>query len=79
VRRFKSYDPVNGAYKLEYHRLDTNESSAVTEYVYIGPLLRLLMEQNFELIEAIALDYSFIDVYRKPSENTRCLDQGLTI
>lgn len=66
IRRFNGYDPANGAYTMDYHRLSTNEHCEVTEYVYIGPLLRLLMEVNFELVESITLDHSFIDVYRKP-------------
>jgi SAM-dependent methyltransferase len=65
ARRFKGYDPANGAYKMEYHRLSTNETYECTEYVYIGPLLRLLMELTFEFVRSIRLDHSFMDVYIK--------------
>jgi SAM-dependent methyltransferase len=65
IRRFKGYDPANGAYKMEYCRLSTNEIYEVTEYVYIGPLIRLLMEVKFEFMQSIQLDHSFLDVYIK--------------
>jgi SAM-dependent methyltransferase len=65
VRRFIEYDPANGAYKMEYRRLSTNETYEVTEYVYIGPLIRLLMEMRFEFVQSIRLDHSFMDVYIK--------------
>jgi SAM-dependent methyltransferase len=62
ARRFIEYDPANGAYKMEYHRLSTNETYECIEYVYIGPLIRLMMELRFELVRSIQLDYSFMDV-----------------
>ena len=63
VRRFKGYDPANSAYTMEYCRLSTNETYEATEYVYVGPLIRLLMEVKFEFIKSIKLDNSFMDVY----------------
>jgi SAM-dependent methyltransferase len=63
VRRFIEYDPAIGAYKMEYRRLSTDEIYEGTEYVYIGPLIRLLMEVRFEFVQSIQLDYSFMDVY----------------
>ncbi len=65
IRRFKGYDPANSSYKMEYCRLSTNEIYEVTEYVYIGPLMRLLMEVKFEFIQSLQLDHSFLDVYIK--------------
>jgi SAM-dependent methyltransferase len=65
VRRFKEYDPVIGAYKMEYRRLSTNETYEATGYVYTGPLIRLLMEVRFEFVQSIRLDHSFMDVYIK--------------
>ncbi len=65
VRRFKGYDPVTSAYTMEYRRLSTNETYECTEYVYIGPLIRLLMEVRFEFVQSIRLDQSFMDVYIK--------------
>ena len=65
-RRFKGYDPANSAYKMEYCRLSTNEVYEVTEYVYVGPLIRLLMEVKFKFIQSKQLDHSFLDVYSKP-------------
>jgi len=65
VRRFKEYDPVIGAYKMEYRRLSTNETYEATGYVYTGPLIRLLMEVRFEFVQSIRLDHSFMDVYVK--------------
>lgn len=65
VRRFKEYDPVIGAFRMEYRRLSTNETYEGTEYVYIGPLIRLLMEMRFEFVQSIRLDHSFMDVYIK--------------
>ena len=64
-RRFKEYDPVIGAYKMEYRRLSTNETYEATGYVYIGPLIRLLLEVRFEFVQSIRLDHSFMDVYVK--------------
>jgi 2-polyprenyl-3-methyl-5-hydroxy-6-metoxy-1,4-benzoquinol methylase len=63
VRRFKGYDPTTSAYTMEFRRLSTNEICEITEYVYVGPLIRLLMEARFEFVQAIHLDHSFIDVY----------------
>jgi SAM-dependent methyltransferase len=65
VRRFIEYDPVISAYKMEYHRLSTNETYEGTEYVYIGPLLRLLLEVRFEFVQSTQLEHSFMDVYIK--------------
>jgi 2-polyprenyl-3-methyl-5-hydroxy-6-metoxy-1,4-benzoquinol methylase len=65
VRRFKGYDPAMSAYKMEYRRLSTNETYEVTEYVYVGPLIRLLMEVRFEFVQSTRLDHSFMDVYIK--------------
>ena len=65
VRHFKGYDSANSAYTMEFRRLSTNESCEVTEYVYLGPLIRLLMEAKFKFVQSIELDYSFIDVYTK--------------
>ena len=63
ARRFKGYDPATGSYTMEYRHLATNETYECTEYVYIGPLIRLLMEARFELVESVRLDQSFMDVY----------------
>jgi SAM-dependent methyltransferase len=65
LRRFIGYDPVISAYKVEYHHLSTNETYQCTEYVYVGPLIRLLMEVRFEFVESIRLEHSFLDVYLK--------------
>jgi hypothetical protein len=63
VRRFIGYDPATSAYTMEYRRLSTNEVYEITEYVYVGPLIRLLMEVRFEFVQSVQLDYSFMDVY----------------
>ena len=65
VRRFKGYDPATSAYTMEYRRLSTNEVYECTEYVYVGPLIRLLMEVRFEFVRSIRLEHSFLDVYIK--------------
>jgi SAM-dependent methyltransferase len=65
VRRFIAYDPANGTYQMEYQRLSTNETCLCTEYVYVGPLIRLLMESRFEVVRSIGLEHSFIEVYVK--------------
>jgi SAM-dependent methyltransferase len=65
VRRFKGYDPATSAYTMEYRRLSTNEIYEGMEYVYVGPLIRLLMEVRFEFVQSIRLGYSFMDVYMK--------------
>jgi hypothetical protein len=65
VRRFQEYDPANSTYKMEYQRLSTNETYECTEYVYTGPLIRLLLEVRFEFVRSIRLDHSFMDVYIK--------------
>jgi SAM-dependent methyltransferase len=65
VRRFKGYDPATSAYMMEYLRLSTNETYNCMEYVYVGPLIRLLMEVRFEFVHSIQLEHSFLDVYIK--------------
>lgn len=65
VRRFIEYDPAMSAYKMEYRCLSTNETYEGTEYVYIGPLIRLLLEVRFEFVQSIRLDHSFMEVYIK--------------
>jgi SAM-dependent methyltransferase len=65
ARRFKGYDPATGTYTMEFRRLSTNEVYEATEYVYVGPLIRLLMETRFEFLESVRLDHSFLDVYIK--------------
>jgi 2-polyprenyl-3-methyl-5-hydroxy-6-metoxy-1,4-benzoquinol methylase len=65
VRRFIEYDPATSAYKMVYRRRSTNETYEAVEYVYVGPLIRLLMEVRFELVQSIRLDRSFMDVYLK--------------
>jgi len=65
-RRFIEYNPADGTYTMEFHRLSTDEKRTCTEYVYIGPLIRLLMESRFDCIHSIQLDHSLLDVYRKP-------------
>jgi hypothetical protein len=65
VRRFIEYDPAISAYKMEYRRLSTNETYECIEYVYVGPLIRLLMEVRFKFVRSIRLDYSYMDVYIK--------------
>jgi hypothetical protein len=65
VRRFKGYDPATSAYTMEYRRVSTNEVYQCTEYVYVGPLIRLVMEARFEFVESVRLDHSFMDVYAR--------------
>lgn len=65
VRRFIEYDPVNSTYKMEFRRLSTDETYECTEYVYVAPLLRLLLEPGFKLSQSIRLDHSILDVYTK--------------
>jgi SAM-dependent methyltransferase len=65
VRRFIEYDPVTSTYRMEYHRLSTNERCEITEYIYTGPLIRLLIEVRFEFVQSVRLDHSFMDVYLK--------------
>ena len=65
VRRFKGYDPATGAYTLGFRKVSTNEIYEGSEYVYIGPLIRLLMEVKFEFVQSIRLGHSFMDVYIK--------------
>ena len=65
IRRFIGYDPATSAYTMEFRRLSTNEVYLCTEYVYVGPLIRLVMEVKFEFVQTIRLDHSFLDVYIK--------------
>ena len=65
VRRFIEYDPATSAFKMEFRRLSTNETYEGTEYVYTGPLIRLLLEVRSEFVQSIRLDHSFMDVYVK--------------
>jgi hypothetical protein len=65
VRRFIEYDPATSAFKMEFRRLSTNETYEGTEYVYIGPLIRLLIEARFEFVQSFRLGHSFMDVYIK--------------
>jgi SAM-dependent methyltransferase len=64
-RRFIGYNPADGTYTMEFHNLSTGETYECTEYVYIGPTIRLLMEPRFEFIRSFQLDHSFLDVYGK--------------
>jgi ubiquinone/menaquinone biosynthesis C-methylase UbiE len=65
-RRFKEYDPLLGAYKMEYRHVSRNETFDYTGYVYTGPLIRILMETRFEFKQSIRVDRSgFLDVYSK--------------
>ena len=65
ARRFIEYNPTDGTYKMEFKHLSTNETYLGTEYVYIGPLIRLLMEPKFKFLESVQLEHSFMDVYVK--------------
>jgi ubiquinone/menaquinone biosynthesis C-methylase UbiE len=65
-RRFKEYDPVLGAYKMEYRHLSRKDTYDAIGYVYTGPLIRLLLETRFEFRQSIRLDRaSFLDIYLK--------------
>ncbi len=64
-RRFIAYDPVDSTYRMAYQNLSTQETYECTEYVYVGPLIRLLLEIRFEIVRSIQLEHSFIDVYIK--------------
>lgn len=64
-RRFIGYNPADGTYKMEFHHLSKDETYVCTEYVYIGPLIRLLMEPRFEFVQSIPLDNSYLDIYIK--------------
>ncbi len=65
ARRFIGYDPATSTYKMEYRRLSTGEVYEATEYVYVAPLIQLLMEIRFEFVQSVRLDRSFMDVYVK--------------
>jgi hypothetical protein len=65
LRRFIEYDPAMSAYKVAYRRLSTGETYECTEYIYVGPLIRLLLEARFEFVQSIRLEHSFMDVYLK--------------
>ena len=66
VRRFKEYDPVLSAYKMEYRHLSSNETFDYTGYIYTGPLIHLAMGIRFELEHSIRLnEESFMDIYLK--------------
>lgn len=66
VRRFKEYDPVLSAYKMEYRHLSSDKTFDYTGYIYTGPLIRIVMETRFELEQSIRLDKaSFLDIYLK--------------
>jgi cyclopropane fatty-acyl-phospholipid synthase-like methyltransferase len=65
VRRFIEYDPSMSTYKMEYQHLSTGGTYECTEYIYVGPLLRLLLEVRFEFVQSIRLENSFMDVYLK--------------
>jgi SAM-dependent methyltransferase len=65
MRRFIEYDPATGTYTMEFRKLSTNEIYECSEYVYIGPLVRLLMGMRFEFVESVRLGHSFLDVYNK--------------
>ncbi len=65
LRRFKEYDPVMGTLKMEYRHLLSNETYDYTGYIYTGPLIRIVLEERFELERSIQLEKSFMDVYVK--------------
>jgi 2-polyprenyl-3-methyl-5-hydroxy-6-metoxy-1,4-benzoquinol methylase len=66
VRSFKEYDPVIGAYKMEYKHLSSGETYEYTGYVYTGPLIQVIFKERFELEQSIRLnEVSFMDVYIK--------------
>jgi len=65
-RRFKEYDPVRGAFVSEYRHLVTGQVYEATGYVYTGPVLRLLLEAEFDFDRSIRLgEGSFLDLYVK--------------
>jgi SAM-dependent methyltransferase len=66
LRRFIRYDPVDSSYTMEYRHLTSDELYVGKEYVYVGPLIRLLMEIRFEILQSVQLEHSFLDIYRKP-------------
>lgn len=65
ARRFIEYNPADGTYKMEFKRLSTNETYLCTEYVYIGPLIRLFLEPKYKFLQSVQLEHSFLDVYAK--------------
>lgn len=65
LRRYKGYDPAASAYTMEFKRLSTGEEYTATEYVYVGPLIRLLLEVRFDFVHSARLDHSFLDVYAR--------------
>ena len=66
LRRFIQYDPVDSSYTMQYRHLSSGELYVGKEYVYVAPLVRLLMEVHFEFVQSVQLDHSFLDVYRRP-------------
>jgi 2-polyprenyl-3-methyl-5-hydroxy-6-metoxy-1,4-benzoquinol methylase len=73
VRRFKGYDAATSTYTMEYRRLSTNEVYEATEYVYVGPLIRLLMETRFGFVQSVQLDHSFLDIYIRRRSGLKAL------
>lgn len=64
VRRFVGYDPAMSIYKMEYRNLSTNETYEYTGYIYIKPLVQIIMKVRFKLVQSIQLsEWSFMDVY----------------
>jgi ABC-type polysaccharide/polyol phosphate export permease len=51
---------------MEYRHLSSGELYVAKEYVYIAPLVHLLMDVRFEFLQSVQLDHSFLDIYRRP-------------
>jgi SAM-dependent methyltransferase len=66
LRRFIQYDPLDSSYTMEYQHLSSGELYVVKEYVYVAPLVRLLMQARFELLQFTQLPHSFLDIYCRP-------------
>jgi len=68
-RRFIKYDPAQGAFLVEYHNHNRNETRLCQGFIYTAPLVRLLLAPHFELIQANNLnEHVFLDIYQRKNE-----------
>ena len=65
-RCFKAYDPARGAFVMEYRHLVTGQVYEATSYIYIGQVIRLLLEVGFDFDRSIRMSESgFLDIFVK--------------
>jgi SAM-dependent methyltransferase len=71
-RRYRSYDPVRGAYVAEYRNVERNETCEYTGFIYTRPLIQLALEPRFRRESSVRLsERGFLDVFRPREDVSR--------